>query len=212
MVEPHEFCASARIAGRRSRGTARASLPSLWLPCLARHSSSACSCGWRSGGDGCFSEVFRNEADERSFQRRLVENPGAPGRRRRAASSGPAFAVAAPAVHQGRRGRSRGAAGPDRGLCLSHDRAARRAAARRLGHDPGGARLHAAGLRVPRPLCRAQGTVHRSPVRALHPGAGGAVGGSGAAAPAVRALVGRRAPISPTRSRCRASRRRAGFS
>ena len=51
-----------------------------------------------------------------------------------------------------------GAAGAHRGVRLSPDRRARQdLAGRRLGHDPGRARLHAADLRVPRPVRRAEG-------------------------------------------------------
>src|SRR3984893_10485350 len=89
---------------------------------------------------------------------RLEQNPGAVGRWCCGAPRRHDHPAAQPGGDRRYLGDPIGTAGAHRGVRLSPHRGARQdQPGRRLGHDPGGARLHATDLRVPRPVRGAEG-------------------------------------------------------
>ena len=147
---------------------------------------------------------MRSECDgvihepEKPARSRLEQNPGADGRRRGGASGRHDDPAGYAARHRRQLGDVVGACRPHGRIRLSpHRRARQDQSRRRLGHDPRRARLHAANLLVPRPVCRAESRRRQPRVRPLDAGQRLPDRDGVTAASAVSGPVGREAFVDP---------------
>ncbi len=134
-----------------------------------------------------------------------AEHSGAAGRRRRAPPRRPQAAGVRLRRPNGRRSICRSSPAARWSTSIRAP-ACPDSAARRLGCDPGRARLHAAIVLVPRPFRRAQAARRRAPVRPLDAGHRLSARGGRAPASAVPGPVRCRAQARRARSSCRPSR------
>src|SRR5580704_3970724 len=115
---------------------------------------------------------YRGKTDEpeKPDGSRLEQDSGADRRRHGGASEGHDDPADRSGRHRRYLGDARRIARTYRRIRLSPDRRARQdLTGRRLGHDPGRARLHAANLRVPRPVRRAESRRRPARVRPVDP-------------------------------------------